>query len=143
MPLLQHTVNREKRVIPVVEASSKKEKDSGRTFKGRVLCMYTSRFSSYLVQTAHLFKTTTYENTLFEECNQRWLGCRDSKASPSSLSTQTEPFFRVVGGGRRWQLRFWRGPCLYNTPHALWSSQLLAPMCENMMFVEGCYKCFQ
>lgn len=47
--------------------------------------MYTSRFSSYRSQTTQMFKTTAYENTPFEECNQRWLGSRDSEA-PLHLS---------------------------------------------------------
>ena len=102
--------------------------------------MYTSRFSSYLFQTTHLFKTTAYENTPFEECNQRWLGSRDSEA-PLHLS-QTESFFRVAGGGWWWQLRFHKALPQQHA-HALWGSQLLAPMCDNMMFVESCYKCLQ
>lgn len=76
--------------------------------------MFTSRWSSYLFQTTRLFPTIAYENTAFEESNQKWLGSRDSR-TPLHL-WQTESFFRMAGGGRwwwqrqRWQLRFRKGP---------------------------------
>lgn len=104
--------------------------------------MYTSRFSSYLFQTTHLFKTTAYENTPFEECNQRWLGSRDSEAPLHLSPCKQNPSsaWREASGG---------GSCDFREAlprqhaGALWSSQLLAPMCDYMMFVESCYKCLQ
>lgn len=64
--------------------------------------MYTSHSSSYLFQTTHLFKTTAYENTPFEECNQRWLGSRDSEASlhlPPSKQNPSSAWREAGGGG--------------------------------------------
>lgn len=51
--------------------------------------MYTSRFGSYPFQKTQMLKTTAYENTPFEECNQRCLGSCDSEA-PLLLSPRKQ-----------------------------------------------------
>jgi len=104
--------------------------------------VHITRFSSYPFQTTHLFKTRAYENTPFEECNQRWLGFRDSEAQLHLYPCKQNPssVWREACGG---------GSCGFcdalpqQHAYGLWSSQLLASMCDNMMFVEGCYKCLQ
>lgn len=79
--------------------------------------MYTSRFSSYLFQTTHLFKTTPSENAPFEECNQRWLGSRD-RVAPLHLSLRKQnpsSVWRKAGDSDGGSCDFTR-PCLNSTP---------------------------
>lgn len=82
------------------------------------------------------------KNTPLEECNQRWLGFRDREAPLHLSPCKQNPSSAWRVARRRWQLRF-REALPQPHAHALWSSQLLAPMCDNMMFVESCYKCLQ
>lgn len=77
--------------------------------------MYISRFSSYLFQTTHLFKTTAYENTPFEECNQRWLDSRDSKAPLHLPPCKQNPSSAWREAGGSGSCDFAR-PCLDSTP---------------------------
>lgn len=132
-------VNTERRVTPVVGEEDGRAR--GRRFRGgKAGCNACTRHALALIcyRTTHLFTTTAYENTPFEECNQRCLGSRDSRAC-LHLAVQTKSFFRAAGGR---QPRFRKAPPRRRA-HALQSSQLPAPMCDNMMFVESRYECLQ
>lgn len=70
--------------------------------------MYTSRFSSYRLQTTHLFNTTAYEKHTIWRMQSEMVRFPCQRGTPSSQ--KTESFFRVVGGGWRWQLWFCEAP---------------------------------
>lgn len=71
-----------------------------------------------------------------KKCNQKCLGCRDSE-SAFIFSCTNRGFLppRRRQGGRH-SANATRHP-------ALWRSQLLSLMCENIMFVKSCYLCLR
>lgn len=112
------------------------QKEKGNAIKKQVSHLHMARGCLLSVRNSTSVQNKPIKKRRLKKCNQKCLGCRDSKpAFIFIFSAQTEAFFHLTGDKEGTILQMREGT------HALWRSQFFSPMCENMMFVESCYKC--